>query len=184
LIDSAPIPGRVPPTLRTQFGKPRHSGNASIAGDPAREYRWAKDGRSLVAYVLATPTGDAAIMCDAPVRRSVDSSACARIVEHAAVNGSTVVPGPDRALRTALAPTFVRLSRLPRSLARADGSLPTRERATTAAALAVTRAASVLDGLDVAPRYAVALGQVRGALEQEASSLSALAAAVSAIASG
>jgi hypothetical protein len=130
--------------------------------------------------VLPTPTGDAAILCDAPEGSSVDSSACARIAEHVRVNGSTALPGPDRSLRTDLAPTFIRLSRLPRKLAPRGNALPARERAAAAAALTVTRAAAVVDGLDTAPRYALPLDVVRGALEQEASSLSALAAAAGA----
>jgi hypothetical protein len=93
LLSSSTTPGGVPPKLRTSFGPPSYSENTRIAGHPARAYRWAKNGRSLVAYVLPTPNGDAAIMCSAPTGSSVGLDACIRIAEHAQVSGPTVELG-------------------------------------------------------------------------------------------
>ena len=180
LKDSAPVPGAVPPALVARYGHPTSESDARVAGANGRQYTWAPAGQRLVAYVVPTAVGDAAIICQAPFA-AADLGACTGLAQNAKLSGTQVLPpGPDIAAGTALnqqlAPVIAARSSL-RGLR--DSNLSARAGRAKRVASAETTAAEAIGAASVPVRYRSLITDLQAALRKEAAEFSALARAAS-----
>jgi serine/threonine protein kinase len=177
LRDSSLIPGGAPPLLVTRYGRPAASANALVADHPGRKYTWRTTaGEQLVAYVLPLTTGDAAILCQAPLSGAVDLGRCGHLAQRAIVSALVLMPGPDatlgRAIRRILAPVASSRTALN---GLAGSNIAARAPKAARVATVEQHAASYLKKLRPPGRYQQAVVTLASAITNEASAFTALA---------
>lgn len=180
LVQSAAVPGGVPPGLSHILGRPNASGHARVGGRLATRYMWrSARGQRIDAYVIPTTSADIAFYCIVPARLTVGLDSCMSLVDHATIAGvKFMATGPDLALRVALNQAVAPALSARRQLGGlAAATLPAR--AAPASVLARSdRAASTALGRIAAPeRYQGLVIALAGALHDEAAALDMLVAA-------
>lgn len=180
LIQSAAIPGGVPPRLLAAYGRPRGDANVRVANSLGREYIWTLPGDSQVAaLIIPTTDGDIGLICQAA--RSADRAllACARLAIGAGVVGRELLaPGPPRRLEGTLGRDLGTLMAERHRLAGLTASsLPDRAAAARELVDLERTTAVTLSALPVPPRYAPLIARLAGAIRTEARAFSAISRA-------
>jgi CHAT domain len=178
LATSSVIPGGAPPALVARYGPPLTSTAARVAGYSGRAYTWAPAGSAVVAYVLPTSGGDAAIICAAPASATATLPQCGALAAGARASSVAIVaPGPDRRVARTLAGALAPVRAARSIVTGVRGALPARARAVAAVARAETRAVALLGGLASPARYHGAVARLAAALAGEAAPFTALSRA-------
>jgi tRNA A-37 threonylcarbamoyl transferase component Bud32 len=176
LVDSAAVPGDVPPQLLARYGHPSSQASVRVARRRGRRYSWQLGGRrQLVAFVIPTSGADISIVCDG--QGSVSS--CSDLAIAAKVSGAQpLAPGPVTwlvdALKRDLAPVLASRERL---IGLGASTLPDRARAAGTIADLERSTAAKLSALAVPPRYKPLLSKLIQAIKAEAHSFVSLGAA-------
>ncbi len=176
LVDSAAVPGDLPPQLLARYGPPSSEASVRVARRQGRRYSWQLGGRmQLVAFVIPTSGADISIICDA--ERSV--STCSDLAIAAKVSGTApLAPGPVTwlvaALQRDLTPLLASRERL---IGLGASTLPDRARAAGKIADLERSTAARLAALAAPPRYKPLITRLIQAIKAEAHAFASLGAA-------
>ncbi len=173
LKNSAPIPGDAPPRLVARYGHPTSSTDASVAGAKARAYTWAPSGQRVLAYVIPTPDGDLAIICQAPFAGGASLQSCTDLANRAKLSGvQLLAPGPDltfgQAVNRGLTPVVGVRGGLH---GLGDSTLSARAPKATRLAATETSAAAAIAAVQAPSRYRSVVANLNSALKTEARQL-------------
>jgi hypothetical protein len=155
--------------------------DAQVAGHRGREYTWSSAGRRVIAYVLATPSSDAAIICQAPSTTAAALHACGTLAARAQTATKQILaPGPDRVLARAIAGPLDGVKAVRSTAVRLRGALPGRHHGAATIARTEVHASALLAKLTPPARYRKAVVRMTAALGHEAKAFAALARAAGA----
>ncbi len=180
LATSATIPGDVPPALRSRYGPPATSLDATVGGARAREYRWTvKATGELDAFVVPTGSGDLALICNAPSGGAAGMPSCASLATAATLTGAQLLaPGPDLPLGADLSRSVAGAATARGNLKGLQaGKLSDRASAASTISKADASAATSLAQLSVPVRYRSSVSGLSSALRTEGVAFAALSRA-------
>ncbi|MGO9791031.1 MAG: serine/threonine-protein kinase [Solirubrobacteraceae bacterium] len=180
LVDSAAVPGDLPPQLVARYGPPASETGLRVAGSPGRRYSWTPRGdRQLVAFVIPTTGADIAIICDAKGSAVRAMASCTDLAMVARVTGvQLLAPGVLTSLSDALERDLRPVLLARKRLSGFDASsLPSRASAARGIVDLESAAAAKLSALRVPARYQRPLSHLIHAIKVEAHSFDSLDAA-------
>ena len=177
LIESASVPGGVPPQLAALLHAPRARGSSRVGGFTAEQYDWGSaTGAETIALVLPTRAADLAIVCQGSAGAI---ASCLTVAETLKVEGTTIVPpGPNVAMGHALIRDLMPVSVGRTSLnGLTNPDLTARAATAQHVELLEIMAASTLAALNVPARNAGATSAITTALRDDARAWGQLASA-------